>query len=99
MTARERLMQRLDELQHRAKKSLGQNFLVSDIVVEKIIKAVKGLKPLSLIEVGPGPGALTDYLLEMKRPLTLIELDRQFAQHWRGLAVDLNVNNPKGPGN
>ena len=82
-TTKERLNLFLDQLPVEAKKSLGQNFLVSDIVVEKIIKAVQGLKPQTLIEIGPGPGALTDHLLEMKRPITLIELDRQIAQHWR----------------
>ena len=76
-TTKERLNLFLEKLPVEAKKSLGQNFLVSDIVVERIIKAVKDLKPFSLIEIGPGPGALTDHLLDMKKPIILIELDQQ----------------------
>lgn len=83
MTASERLQNRMNELQVEAKKSLGQNFLVSDAVISKIIKAVQIEKPQFLVEIGPGCGALTDLLLEMKTDLTLIELDRMFAEFWR----------------
>lgn len=69
---------------HSAKRSLGQNFLVSDLVIQRIVQAVHDFKPDALIEVGPGPGALTDLLREMKIPLHLIELDRNLAEHWRG---------------
>lgn len=88
-TTKERLNAFLELMPVEAKKSLGQNFLVSDSVVEKIIHAVAHLKPSSLIEIGPGPGALTDHLLEMKKPITLIELDRQIAQHWRALGQEV----------
>lgn len=81
--ARQRLDKALQELGIQAKRSLGQNFLVSDHVIHKIIEAVKDAKPDRLVEVGPGPGALTDYLLEMNLPITLIELDHQVVQYWR----------------
>ena len=67
--ARNRLNIALEALGIMAKRSLGQNFLVSDTVINKIIEQVKAFEPEALIEVGPGPGALTDYLLEMKLPL------------------------------
>ncbi len=89
MNARERLMQRLDELQHRAKKSLGQNFLVSDLVISKILQKVESQKPQKLIEIGPGLGALTEGLLEMKVPLKLIEMDHNFASYWKERGCDL----------
>lgn len=79
-----RLAQALDELGILAKKSLGQNFLVSDTVIEKIINQVQDFKPEVLIEVGPGPGALTYFLQQMNVPLTVIELDRVIAEYWRG---------------
>ncbi|MGZ3793424.1 MAG: 16S rRNA (adenine(1518)-N(6)/adenine(1519)-N(6))-dimethyltransferase RsmA [Bdellovibrio sp.] len=87
--SRERLEKTLQELGILAKKSLGQNFLVSDLVIERIINQVKEFKPEVLIEVGPGPGALTYFLREMGVPLTLIELDRVIAAYWReqGLKV------------
>lgn len=87
--SRERLEQTLQELGILAKKSLGQNFLVSDLVIERIINQVKQFQPEVLIEVGPGPGALTYFLRQMNVPLTLIELDRVIAAYWReqGLPV------------
>ena len=83
MTALERLEKRLLELKVSAKKSLGQNFLVSDSVINKIIQAVDEEKPEKLIEIGPGCGALTDLLIQKYSNLTLIELDRDFAAFWR----------------
>ena len=83
MTASERLEKRLAELKVTAKKSLGQNFLVSDHVIKKIIDAVSDLNSEYVIEVGPGCGALTDILIEKYRNLTLIELDRDFAAFWK----------------
>ncbi|MFS4458371.1 16S rRNA (adenine(1518)-N(6)/adenine(1519)-N(6))-dimethyltransferase RsmA [Bdellovibrio sp. HCB2-146] len=87
--ARQRLMVALEELGILAKKSLGQNFLVSDIVIEKIINQVREFQPEKMIEVGPGPGALTFFLQQMNVPLQLIELDSVIAEYWRnkGLPV------------
>ncbi len=82
---REKIIQRLAEMGIEPKRSLGQNFLTSDRVVERILKAAK-LKPYScLLEVGPGLGALTEdlLLLEPKMPFKLIELDKNFAAFWR----------------
>ncbi|MGZ3689879.1 MAG: 16S rRNA (adenine(1518)-N(6)/adenine(1519)-N(6))-dimethyltransferase RsmA [Pseudobdellovibrio sp.] len=83
MTALERLEKRLDELRVFAKKSLGQNFLISDLVINKIIAAVDDVKPEYLLEIGPGCGALTDLLVPKYKNLTLIELDRDLAAFWR----------------
>jgi len=87
--ARERLEIALQEIGIEAKRSLGQNFLVSDTVIEKIINQVKEFAPEVMIEVGPGPGALTDYLKDMNIPLHLIELDRMIAAYWRGKGLDV----------
>ncbi|MCC2679221.1 MAG: dimethyladenosine transferase [Pseudobdellovibrio sp.] len=83
MTASERLEKRMSEIKVFAKKSLGQNFLVSDSVINKIIAAVDDESPERIIEVGPGCGALTDILLEKYKDITLIELDRDLAEFWR----------------
>lgn len=82
-SARQRLEARLKDIGIVAKKSLGQNFLISDLVIAKIIQVAKDLQPERMIEIGPGPGALTDYLRLLEKPMTLIELDRQVAQFWR----------------
>ena len=61
--------------QIQAKKSLGQNFLINDGILEKIATATK-VKEKNIIEVGPGYGALTERLLDINpTSLTLVELD------------------------
>lgn len=82
-TARERLRQVQETLGIGAKKSLGQNFLVSDVVIERIINKVKFFKPDILIEVGPGTGALTYFLRQLPCQFRVIELDTVLAQYWR----------------
>lgn len=89
MNARARLMQRLEEMQHTAKKSLGQNFLVSDLVISKILQKVESQNPKKIIEIGPGLGALTEGLLELKVPLQLIEMDYNFATYWKNRGCEL----------
>lgn len=83
MTALVRLQKRLADLKIYSKKSLGQNFLISDLVINKILVAVEVEKPTRVIEIGPGCGALTDLLISKYRDLTLIELDRNLAEFWR----------------
>lgn len=82
MKASERLQARLNELKVFAKKSLGQNFLVSDSVIQKIIQAAAEFKCEKVIEIGPGCGALTDLLRTIYSDLTLIELDKNLAAFW-----------------
>lgn len=81
------LDQKLQELGITAKKSLGQNFLINDSVIDKIIKTTLSLNPGSIIEIGPGPGSLTRHLLDFK-PL-LIELDTQISEHWRSKGQEI----------
>lgn len=89
-SAKSRLDKFLSEHPHYANKALGQNFLVNDLVIEKMIKALQSLEPQHVIEVGPGPGALTDHLLEMKNfKLTLIELDPHLASVWRERGAEI----------
>ena len=80
---RDRILAQLKERQTGPKRSLGQNFLVSDTVIDKILFAVKAEPFNGMIEVGPGLGALTEDLLEIaekkKVPFTMIELDKAFA--------------------
>lgn len=89
MSRRSRLLERLEELSAGPKRSLGQNFLVADHVIEKIIAASAESSARSFIEIGPGLGALTEELHRVGLPLTLVELDAKFAAYWR--ARGLNV--------
>lgn len=67
----------------RAKKSLGQNFLVDEAVVERIVRAVGPRAGETLIEIGPGHGALTGRLLENAGRLVAVEFDRDLASFLR----------------
>ena len=49
----------------RAKKALGQNFLKSSSVIKKIIEAGEIAKEDTILEIGPGKGALTEKLMEV----------------------------------
>ncbi|HEX8136609.1 MAG TPA: 16S rRNA (adenine(1518)-N(6)/adenine(1519)-N(6))-dimethyltransferase RsmA [Pyrinomonadaceae bacterium] len=63
----------------RAKKSLGQNFLADERAVERIVTAVGPRADETIIEIGPGRGALTAPLLERAGRLVAVELDRELA--------------------
>ena len=57
------------------KKSLGQNFLIDNNVIKKIVNLVK-IRNKHIIEIGPGEGALTEEILKNKpKSLSLIEKD------------------------
>jgi 16S rRNA (adenine1518-N6/adenine1519-N6)-dimethyltransferase len=59
----------------RAKKSLGQNFLVDGQVIEKIVRAVEPSAGETIVEIGAGMGALTAHLIEKTGRLVAIEFD------------------------
>lgn len=82
-SARQRLAERKALGDFFAKKSLGQNFLINDGVLNKIFKKVAQWQPNHLVEIGPGLGALTDGLRLLQPQLVLLELDQRFAQYWR----------------
>tara|TARA_B100000900_G_C20533806_1_gene697468 strand:+ start:41 stop:805 length:765 start_codon:yes stop_codon:yes gene_type:complete len=59
----------------RLKKQLGQNFLVDKNIIKKIIKFIKPNKTDSMVEIGPGDGALTKYICSEVDNLMIIEKD------------------------
>ncbi len=62
---------------HRAKKSLGQNFLKSEIALKKIAEVGEIKKDDVILEIGPGKGALTEKLLEQSNLVIAVEKDRE----------------------
>lgn len=64
----------------KANKSLGQNFLIREEVVEKIVESSDIKKEDLVIEIGPGLGTLTKYLLEKAGKVICIELDSKMVQ-------------------
>ena len=61
----------------RAKKSLGQHFLTDLSIAERIAHTLDDFKHLPVLEVGPGMGVLTQFLLNMGLDLTVVELDSE----------------------
>lgn len=61
-------------------KSLGQNFLVEESWLKKIINIAEISDQLTILEVGPGLGSLTRYLAEKARSVITIELDERLLQ-------------------
>ncbi len=65
----------------KAKKSLGQNFLVDRNILEKIVK-VTSIKNKNIIEIGPGTGNLTSFILKNNpNKLIVIEKDNTLAKN------------------
>ena len=61
----------------RANKSLGQNFLINQNVVDEIVNSAEISKEDLIIEIGPGLGTLTKQLLEKAGKVICIELDER----------------------
>jgi 16S rRNA (adenine1518-N6/adenine1519-N6)-dimethyltransferase len=66
-------------MQTNRKPKLGQNFLVDDAARHRIADALGDLSNRTVVEIGPGHGAITDILAPRCRRLIAIELDRALA--------------------
>jgi 16S rRNA (adenine1518-N6/adenine1519-N6)-dimethyltransferase len=62
------------------KKSLGQNFLTDSFFLEKIVQSSQIQESDNVIEIGPGDGALTQYILKKSNTLKAIEIDHRFSE-------------------
>jgi 16S rRNA (adenine1518-N6/adenine1519-N6)-dimethyltransferase len=62
-------------------KKLGQNFLISEQHIGKIIDAVSPGADEAILEIGPGLGAVTNRLAQVVRKLTVIEIDSGFVRY------------------
>ena len=67
----------------RAKKKLGQHFLVQPKAIHLIVEATLASQASALLEIGPGPGVLTEHLLKDGRALWAIELDPEACEQLR----------------
>ncbi|MES1260261.1 MAG: 16S rRNA (adenine(1518)-N(6)/adenine(1519)-N(6))-dimethyltransferase RsmA [Acidobacteriota bacterium] len=63
-----------------SRQKLGQHFLASSKVLQRIIKAAGASGASLAVEIGPGKGALTQHLLDRFERVIAIELDRDLAQ-------------------
>ena len=77
----------------KAKRTLGQNFLVKSHYAEQIIASVRPQTGETIIEIGPGQGALTELLVASGARIVAVELDRELiAMLKRSFASAVNFN-------
>lgn len=67
--------------QVKAKKSLGQHFLTDLTVAKRIADTMAGYTATPLLEVGPGMGVLTRFLLDAGHDLRVVELDSESVEY------------------
>ena len=79
--------------QVRPKKNLGQHFLTDLNIAKRIADTVdEPYGELPVLEVGPGMGVMTQYLVEKSRPLKVVEIDRESVAYLRENFPRLNNN-------
>lgn len=69
-------MKKFHDMPQFAKKSFGQNFLVDQNIIDKIVEAAHPDIADTIVEIGPGRGALTERVLGLSDSVIAIELDR-----------------------
>lgn len=75
----------------RAKKSLGQNFLVDSNVARKIVRCLQIETGELVLEIGPGPGALSDALLQSGARVVGVEKDLSLARDLKLRRPDMDL--------
>ena len=74
-----------------ARRRFGQNFLIEKSTIARIIESLKISPQHSVIEIGPGKGALTERLVKSQCNLTLIEIDKDLVdtlkRKYQGLSI------------
>ncbi|HEX9564712.1 MAG TPA: 16S rRNA (adenine(1518)-N(6)/adenine(1519)-N(6))-dimethyltransferase RsmA [Gemmatimonadaceae bacterium] len=72
------------------RKRFGQHFLADPRALDRIVEALQPQPESTIVEIGPGRGALTDRLVSRCRRLIAIEIDRDLVRHlqerYRGIA-------------
>ena len=63
--------------QVRPKKNLGQHFLTDLSIAKRIADTVDACPDIPVLEVGPGMGVMTQYLVTKPRPFKVVEIDRE----------------------
>lgn len=88
MTEKERIHQLLKEYGYAAKKSFGQNFLIDSGIIRRIIDNLKPEDFDTVIEIGPGLGALTIPLSKRAKKLVAVDADREMIHVLKDILPD-----------
>jgi 16S rRNA (adenine1518-N6/adenine1519-N6)-dimethyltransferase len=76
----------------KAKKHLGQHFLKDENIAQKIADTLPESGFDRILEIGPGMGVLTKYLLNKNQELSVIEIDRESVAYLQSHYPDLEAN-------
>lgn len=76
----------------RAKKHLGQHFLTDEKIAEKIANTLQSQHYQQVLEIGPGTGVLTKYLLEKEFRLSIIDLDKESIDYLKAHYNEWEIN-------
>lgn len=87
----EKVKNRLCKIGIRATKSLGQNFLNDDSIAEKIVKFAEISSDEIILEIGPGLGVLTDFIVKKAKKTILVEKDEAIIGYLKGRYSDKNL--------
>jgi 16S rRNA (adenine1518-N6/adenine1519-N6)-dimethyltransferase len=64
---------------HRPRRRFGQHFLIDQAIIEKIVAAIQPERSQTIVEIGPGHGAISEPLASLAGAYHAIELDRDLA--------------------
>ncbi len=78
---KEYVLKHLNVYDVKALKKYGQNFLIDDELAKEIVGSISDGENKTLIEIGPGLGALTYHLLNKQGKKILVEIDKVMAEH------------------
>ena len=73
------------------KKKLGQHFLVDQNIINKLVKTISPNKKDTVIEIGPGDGALTELILQNSKHLRVFEIDERFSALLKKKYINSNI--------
>lgn len=81
----------------KAKKYLGQHFLTDETIAQKIADSLCNEGYKNILEIGPGMGVLTKYLLQKKSKITVFEIDSESVEFLQKVfpIEQINVNTSK----
>ncbi|MCX8105883.1 MAG: 16S rRNA (adenine(1518)-N(6)/adenine(1519)-N(6))-dimethyltransferase RsmA [Ignavibacterium album] len=74
-------------------KRLGQNFLKDKNILRKIYEFINPQEGERIIEIGPGEGALTEFLISSRAEVIAIEIDKRVIEHLQSSFPDIKIIN------
>ena len=83
----------LSKYELQAKKRFGQNFLIDGNVVSKIVKTANINKETTVIEIGPGIGAMTELLAKEAKEVICFEIDKDMVEIITNEVINNGVDN------